>query len=237
MHRTLVLFDIDGTLLKVGGVNRRVLADALMEVYGTEGSTSRHDFSGKMDGAIIYEVLADSGLDRQEIAVKFEDAKKVYITLFRERTQPADITLLDGVRELLSGLAARPEVLLGLLTGNFEESGRHKLRLPSIDHYFSFGAFADDAYNRNDLPAIALERACRLTGQNYSPSRTVIIGDTEHDIRCARVLNARSIAVATGNFTMQELASHKPDSLYESFASTDEVISDILTYKTLNCSS
>ncbi|NTU57554.1 MAG: HAD family hydrolase [Chlorobiaceae bacterium] len=229
MHRKLVLFDIDGTLVKVGSVNRRVLADALIEVYGTEGSTGRHDFSGKMDGAIIYEVLGNAGLERHEIAEKFDRAKDVYVELFRERARPSDITLLEGVRELLDELSKRSEILLGLLTGNFEASGRHKLKLPAIDHYFPFGAFADDAFERTDLPRIALERARRMTGTNFSPTDIVIIGDTEHDIRCARVLDARCIAVATGNFSMEELAAHKPAVLFKNFAATGDVVTEILT--------
>jgi phosphoglycolate phosphatase len=228
MHRKLVLFDIDGTLVKVGSVNRRVLADALIEVYGTEGSTGRHDFSGKMDGAIIYEVLGNAGLERGEIADKFERAKEVYIALFHERVRLNDITLLEGVRELLDELSARSDILLGLLTGNFEASGRQKLKLPAIDHFFPFGAFADDALERNELPRIALERACRITGTNFSSSEIVIIGDTEHDIRCARVLEARCIAVATGNFTTQELAEHKPAALFNNFAATGDVVAEIL---------
>jgi phosphoglycolate phosphatase len=229
MYSTLVLFDIDGTLLRVNGVNRRVLADALIEVYGTEGSTGHHDFSGKMDGAIIYEVLSNAGLERREIAEKFDRAREAYIDLFRQRAKPADITLLEGVRELLDALSERAEVLLGLLTGNFEASGRHKLKLPDIDRYFPFGAFADDALDRNELPRIALDRAHRMTGKNFSPSQIVIIGDTEHDIRCARVLDARSIAVATGNFNIQELSRHNPGALFENFAATGDVLTEILS--------
>jgi phosphoglycolate phosphatase-like HAD superfamily hydrolase len=228
MHRKLVLFDIDGTLLRVGSVNRRVLGDALIEVYGTEGSTDRHDFSGKMDGAIIYEVLESAGLERREIAERYDRARETYIALFRQRTSPADITLLEGVRELLDELSGLPGVHLGLLTGNFEESGRHKLKLPGIDHYFPFGAFADDALLRTDLPPIAVDRAARMTGKNFSSSEIVIIGDTEHDIGCARVLEAHSIAVATGNFSMQELAAHQPGALFENFASTGDVVTEIL---------
>lgn len=228
MHRKLVLFDIDGTLLRVGSVNRRVLADALIEVYGTEGSTGHHDFSGKMDGAIIYEVLKNAGLEHRQITERFDRARETYIALFRERTRPSDITLLEGVRELLDELSRLPGVHLGLLTGNFEKSGRHKLKLPGIDHYFPFGAFADDALLRTELPPIALDRAVRMTGTNFSPSEVVIIGDTEHDIRCARVLDARSIAVATGNFSMTELAAHNPGALFENFAATGDVVTEIL---------
>jgi len=229
MPRTLVLFDIDGTLLKVGSMNRRVLADALIEVYGTEGSTGSHDFSGKMDSSIIYDVLSNAGLERAEIADKFDKAKEAYIGLFRERARREDITLLEGVRELLDALSDRSDILLGLLTGNFEGSGRHKLKLPDLDRYFPFGAFADDALDRNELPRIALDRARKMTGTNYSPAQTVIIGDTEHDIRCAQTLDARSIAVATGNFTMEDLARHNPGALFSNFAGTDEVLAEILT--------
>jgi phosphoglycolate phosphatase-like HAD superfamily hydrolase len=229
MYRKLVLFDIDGTLLRVNGMNRRVLADALIEVYGTEGSTGSHDFSGRMDSSIIYEVLASAGLTCDEIAEKFNLAKEAYISLFRERARPSDITLLEGVRELLDALSVQSDILLGLLTGNFEASGRHKLKLPEIDHYFPFGAFADDALDRNELPRIAHERARRMTGKNFSPKEIVIIGDTEHDIRCARMLDARSIAVATGNFTMQELSKHQPGALFRNFAETGNVLTQILT--------
>jgi phosphoglycolate phosphatase-like HAD superfamily hydrolase len=229
MHSKLVLFDIDGTLLKVGNINRHILIDALKQVYGTEGSAAHHDFSGKMDSTIIYEVLEDTGLSAHEIAGKFDEAKKTYIELFRQKAKPADIMLMKGIRELLSELSRRDEILMGLLTGNFEESGRHKLKLPSIDHYFSFGAFADDAFNRNDLPAIAASRARRIAGKNFSSSEIVIIGDTEHDIRCARMFNAKSIAVATGNFSMQELMAHDPGALFENLSGTDAVIREILT--------
>jgi phosphoglycolate phosphatase-like HAD superfamily hydrolase len=229
MQRKLVLFDIDGTLLKVGSINRRVLADALTQVYGTEGSTAHHDFSGKMDSSIIHEVLQHAGLKGHEISEKFDQAKALYIDLFKKQTGPADITLLTGIRQLLSKLSRCPGVLLGLLTGNFEDSGRHKLKLPAIDHYFTFGVFADDAARRDDLPAIAVERAFRLTGKNFSSSEIVIIGDTEHDIRCARVLDAKSIAVATGNYSIKDLQAHEPSALFENFARTDAVIREILT--------
>lgn len=231
MPRTLVLFDIDGTLLKVGNMNRRVLADALIEVYGIEGSTGSHDFSGKMDSSIIYEVLSSAGLEYAEITDKFDKAKEAYIALFRKRARREDITLLEGVRELIDALSNRSDILLGLLTGNFEGSGRHKLKLPELDHYFAFGAFADDALDRNKLPRIALERAREITGKNYCPAQTVIIGDTEHDICCAQALGARSIAVATGNFTMEELARHNPGTLFRNFTETNEVLASILTPK------
>ncbi|MEI8033205.1 MAG: HAD hydrolase-like protein [Chlorobiaceae bacterium] len=228
MLKKLVLFDIDGTLLNMGPVNRTVLADALREVYGTEGSTQTHNFAGKMDNAIIFEVLQNGGLDENEIAGSFDRARETYIEMFRSTARPEDVTLTEGVRELLRQLSERSEVMLGLLTGNFEGSGRHKLQLPDIDRFFPFGAFADDGKSRNDLPAIAVEKAYRLTGKRFSNSDVIIIGDTEHDIACARTVNAKSIAVATGTYSMEELEKHDPHVLYENLSRTDAVISEIL---------
>ena len=234
MLKKLVLFDIDGTLLTVNSINRNVLVDALKEVYGTSGSASTHNFAGKMDGAIIYEVLRNAGLNNSAISEKFELAKETYIEMFREHSKPSDVVLMKGIRELLDNLSTCPELMLGLLTGNFEESGRHKLLLPEINHYFPFGAFADDAESRNGLPPIAVEKAFKLTGIKFSDHNVIIIGDTEHDVACARVLNAKSIAVATGTYSTEELKRHSPHVLYENLSQTDVVVSEILSNPQLN---
>ena len=223
-----MLFDIDGTLLTVNKINRRVLVDALREVYGTPGSAETHNFCGKMDSVIIYEVLQSAGLGEDEISEKFERVKSCYIDLFRQCARASDVRLMVGIPELLEELSVRGEVMVGLLTGNFEESGRHKLLLPEINHYFPFGAFADDAPSRNELPAVAVEKARQLTGKTFVDHDIIIIGDTEHDIACARVLNAKSIAVATGNFSTQELKKHHPHVLYENLGRTDVVVNEIL---------
>ncbi len=228
MLKKLVLFDIDGTLLSVNSINRRILMDALREVYGTEGSAGTHNFAGKMDSVIIYEVLQNTGLSDAVIAEKFDKAKKTYIEMFRMHARHTDIILMEGIRELLDKLSASSELMLGLLTGNFEGSGRHKLLLPDINHYFSFGAFADDAASRNELPQVAVDKAYQLTGKKFSEQNIIIIGDTEHDIACARVVNAKSIAVATGTYSSEELKKHNPHILYENLTATDIVISEIL---------
>ncbi|NTV98873.1 MAG: HAD hydrolase-like protein [Chlorobiaceae bacterium] len=228
MLKKLALFDIDGTLLKVGSINRRVLVDALTEVYGTSGSAETHNFAGKMDSAIIFEVLRSAGLGDGEIAPLFDRARQTYIEMFRSHTTPSDITLLEGVRELLDELSALPEISLGLLTGNFEGSGRHKLLLPGINHYFPFGAFADDGKHRNELPPAAVEKAFHITGKKFSGRDVVIIGDTEHDIECARTNGAKSIAVASGTYLPEELKKHEPDCLFENLSSAGVVINEIL---------
>jgi phosphoglycolate phosphatase len=228
MLKKLVLFDIDGTLLTMSTINRCVLVDALREVYGTSGNADTHNFAGKMDNKIIYEVLQSAGLSDGDIALKFEKAKGTYIEMFRKHTKPSDVLLMEGIPQLLHELSGRSELMLGLLTGNFEASGRHKLRLPEINHYFPFGAFADDGPSRNDLPAVAVEKAYQLTGIKFFNHDIIIVGDTEHDIACARVLNAKSIAVATGTYSREELRKHRPHVLYENLGQTDVVLGEIL---------
>jgi len=230
MAKTLVLFDIDGTLLKVGSINRQSLIDALQKVYGTEGSAGNHDFSGKMDSVIIHEVLKCSGLSQQEIQDRFNTVKDTYIDIFRQQATEEDVTLMPGITELLEALSRNEEITLGLLTGNFEKSGRHKLILPSINHYFPFGAFADDALHRNDLPSIAIERAEAMKNYRFPPENVVIIGDTEHDIACAKASGTRSLAVATGNYSYERLESRLPDALFPDLGDTNAVLERIITF-------
>jgi len=227
MYNKLVLFDIDGTLLLASNTNRRILVDALMAVYGTEGNARSYNFAGKMDSVIIHDVLKHAGLKDEHISEKFTTIKNTYIDLVKKQLRPEDIQLLNGVPELLGKLSERKDILLGLLTGNFEGSGRHKLELPAINHFFPFGAFADDAHHRSKLPAIAVERAYSLTGKMFTPEKVIIIGDTEHDITCARAIQARSIAVSTGTYSAEQLKSHQPDALFDDFGDTQKVVSCI----------
>ncbi len=229
MRHKLVLFDIDGTLLKVEGVSRNALIDSLKSVYGTAGSAYTHDFAGKLDSVIISEVMRAAGFSDEQIARGFQEVKQTYIQLFKARVTAAHIKLMVGVVELLQRLAQCKQVTLGLLTGNFEESGRYKVALPNLNHYFPFGAFADDARTRNELPPIAVERAYAHTGRRFEGKDVVIIGDTPHDIACAKVLDSKSIAVATGFYTEAQLQVHSPDYVFSNLADTDAVLETILS--------
>ena len=228
MLKKLLLFDIDGTLLTMTSANRRILAEALQRVYGTEGSTATHNFAGKMDRNIIYEVLRHADLTDEAISARFDEAKAAYIEQMQQATVPADVQILPGVCALLEALAQRDDVLLGLLTGNFEGSGRHKLALAGINHYFSFGAFADDAEHRTELPPIALAKAYQQTGITFTNQNIVIVGDTEHDIACARVVQATAVAVATGTYSAEALQQHNPHVLFHDFSETESVLHTIL---------
>jgi phosphoglycolate phosphatase-like HAD superfamily hydrolase len=125
-------------------------------------------------------------------------------------------------------LHSHPDVLLGLLTGNFEEGARIKLEVHSLNKYFGFGAFGDGARQRSDLPQRAVDAAKHHKGHHFTEKEIVIIGDTPNDIHCGRHLRVRTIAVATGPFTMEQLAAEKPDFVFPNLGDKAKVIPAIL---------
>ncbi len=229
MSKKLVLFDIDGTLVRVRGISRQSLIDALREVFGTEGTAATHNFAGKLDSVIIKEVMRATGLNDNDIQKGFEEAKRRYIQNFKEHARREHIEVMAGIYELVEKLARQESVVLALLTGNFEESGRHKLALPELNDYFAFGAFADDADTRNALPAVAVQRAFERTGICFTGKDVVIIGDTEHDVNCAKVLHSKCIAVATGHYTVSQLQAFNPDYTFENFANVEGAFEAIMS--------
>jgi phosphoglycolate phosphatase-like HAD superfamily hydrolase len=137
--------------------------------------------------------------------------------------------LFEGVAELLDALEARDDVVVGLLTGNFRAGAAIKLRSAGIDiERFKVGAFGSDHHHRPELPAIAQRRAREELGLDIPGSDIIVIGDTPADIECGRALGARAIAVATGRYTAEELARHRPLAVFPTLADTGAVMRAIL---------
>ncbi len=133
--------------------------------------------------------------------------------------------VLPGVRPLLDALHARDDVLLALLTGNVEAGAWLKLGKVGLDPYFRFGAFGNDAAERSELPAIAIERAARFAGgHRFSRKEIVIIGDTVHDIRCGESLGVCAIGVATGPTDADTLREAGADAVFDSLEDTDALL-------------
>ncbi len=226
MHR-LILFDIDGTLISTRGIAKETFAEVLEEVYGMPTVARGHDFAGKTDLQIVYEVMTLSGLSEAEVAGKLEEAFGVIFERMRPRLTRETVHVHAGVVPLLDALAADRQCLLGLLTGNMEAGAKMKLQPHGLDRYFSLGAYGNDARRRSDLPAIAVERARRATGRRFRGKEIVIIGDTPHDITCGAHLNVKSIAVATGGADHDTLRSYHPDALFHSLSETERVLEAI----------
>ncbi|GJM41518.1 MAG: hydrolase [Ardenticatenaceae bacterium] len=228
--KKLLLFDIDGTLIRSNGAGRLTLAYALETIYGTKGPLDGYNMSGKTDPRIITDLLTAIGIPAKEIKQKLPAIYELMAEhgqkIFREK----DMSPCPGIPELLAKLAGREDFLLGLLTGNSQLTAPLKLSAAGIDpQIFKVGAYGSDALDRNDLPAIGMSRANQLTGGNFNGNNTIIIGDTPADILCARAGKATAVAVASGWHAVSTLAEFHPDHLFENLADIDQVLATFLS--------
>lgn len=213
----LILFDIDGTLLTAGGAPRRAFRRALIGHFGTDGDEERTDYSGKTDPQIVYEIMGGAGFDDDSIEARIAGLFDHYLAgLERELANDASHRVLPGAAEVVEALASDPRVVLGLVTGNVERGARLKLDRFDLWRRFVVGAFGSDDRDRDRLPDIAIERARRLTGHDFARSRTVVVGDSPADVRCARAAGVVAVAVASGRPTRAELEASRPDYLLDS---------------------
>ena len=208
----LLLFDIDGTLVAgATDAHRDALYAALLEVHGVDARTARRPMSpaGRTDGEIARALLLDAGVSARRIDERADAVREACGRVYaRLGTEDLSHTVLGGVRELLDWLSARDDVVLGLLTGNYEAVARLKLAQAGIGGYFPSGqgAFGSDAEDRAALPAIARRRAGGF-GTPYPRAMTVVIGDTPRDIACAHADEVQCIAVTTGPYTADALTA------------------------------
>lgn len=220
----LVLFDIDGTLLSGSGVGMRAMEAAGRELFGTRFACGDIHFAGSLDGDIWRRLAVTNAI--RDTPERHDTFRTTYVQCLERRLAAGDpVQPLPGVASLLDRLAALDGLALGLLTGNYEESGLLKLEAAGIDpQLFEVGAWGTDGETREDLPLVARERFRRCTGRRVDFERIVIIGDTPRDIECAKANGCRSLAVATGIYSVEELSPHNPDHLVESLTATDDLL-------------
>jgi phosphoglycolate phosphatase-like HAD superfamily hydrolase len=222
----LVLFDIDGTILWSDGAGRRAMTRALISTFGASGSTE-YRYDGKTDMQIVRDLMRMEGHADAIIDERMEALLRAYLAGLEEElgAQAAHVHRFDGVLELLHALESRPDRRVGLLTGNIELGARAKLRAAGIDpERFTVCAFGSDHEVRRELPAIAQRRARELFGEHVEGENIVVIGDTPADIDCTRAIGARAIAVATGRYSVSELASHEPFAVFPDLTDTAAVM-------------
>jgi len=226
----LLLFDIDGTILTtIRKAFDFPFSEAIREVLSLEADAAQYRAGGKTDPQIIHELLAASGLKPHEVDAAIPAIKSRYLGKMKSRLQTTDDAVLKpGMVALFETLSLRPEAVLGLLTGNFEEGARAKLALHGLNRFFPFGAFGDGAMDRSPLPLRAVEAAFVHTGVRFSGKDIVIIGDTPRDVECGRPLGVRTVAVATGPYTLDQLRETGPDFLFVDFTDTEKVVDALL---------
>ncbi len=209
--KRLILFDIDGTLLRCGPQVRPIFVGALEEIYGTCGSLDGFEFSGKTDPQIVLELQRDAGFTEEEVLSRLPSMRALYAERLERLLMRERMLLLPGVQTLLARLAVRDDVALGLLTGNWRACAQSKLARFDLGSFFAFGAFGDDATSRRDLVPVALERAAAVHGRSFAPLETLIVGDSVRDVDCARASGIASLAVATGFTSHGQLAAAGAD--------------------------
>lgn len=206
----LVLFDIDGTLIHTGRVGIRAFAQAFDSEFGVKNGIERLQFAGRTDFAIVRDFF---NLHQIEASPKnFERFFKSYLIWLEQMIVDTEGGGCVGALEFFALLEARPQPpVFGLLTGNIRQGARIKLQRYNLWEKFLFGAFADDHEDRDRIAAVARERGGQHIGRPLRGEEILVIGDTPLDIRCARAIDARILAVGTGSYGVEELLRHSPD--------------------------
>jgi phosphoglycolate phosphatase len=192
MH--VLLWDIDGTLLTTSRAGVFALEEATRGVTGLEIELQRIATAGLTDAEIARAILTDAGLDPTEDAIR--GFLREYERHLPDRLHWRQGRVLEGVRELLESLHGRADVLNLLLTGNTRAGAAAKLAHYGLAGFFRNGAFADDAFDRAGIARRALALARELTRVEPEKLKTVVIGDTPHDVACGNAIGARTLAVA-----------------------------------------
>ena len=222
MQKRLLLFDIDGTLIHAAGAGVESLKLALMERFGTKDDLQDIEIAGMTDSGIVISIL-----NKHEIPVTNENMAAFldsYVHFLSFELPRRAGNLLPGVLELLEKLKARPNLVLALLTGNVSRGAQLKLEHYGVWHFFEFGAYADDHHDRNELGPFARKRAVEKHGTEFAPERIFVLGDTPHDITCARAIGAKAIAIATGKFPRAELEAQRPDFVFDDLSDLATVL-------------
>jgi phosphoglycolate phosphatase-like HAD superfamily hydrolase len=220
--KTLLLWDIDGTLIASGGAGMRALQVALRNVFGIDGSLADIDFAGRTDRWIMREVFRkfDLAPDEENFVRYFEG----YVAALPAELANPHARVLPGVREILHATAAHGRIAQGLLTGNMRRGAQVKLAHHGLWEHFAFGAFGDDSELRNDLGPHAVRRAAEKHGVNFSATNVWVIGDTPHDIACGQAIGASTLGVSTGGSTLEQLRACAPTAVLENLADTETVL-------------
>ncbi len=220
----ILLFDIDGTLMLSGGAGLRAMNEAFLRVYGKKDVLLNLKLAGRTDTSIIEDALAESGIPFEN--EKLEYYKSVYYGLLeKEILQPSsEKKLMPGIKELIPLLTECKGVYLGLLTGNWEKSGRIKIGHFHLNEYFTFGAFANDSGIRNDLLPFAIKRFIEQYNVIPKPDEVYVIGDTPADINCAKPHGAKAVAVGASFYTVDQLREYNPDYLFTDLSDTEQVL-------------
>ena len=205
----LVLFDIDGTLIRSGGAGVRAFEKTFTEIFGLKDATKQMKFAGRTDVSLVREAFRLFDVDPSE--GNFRRFFEHYPKFLDELLHTSVGGVCEGITRMIEELKRVPEKpMLGLLTGNVRRGAELKLSYYKLWHHFTTGAFADDHEDRNCIAGVAKQRGEELVGRELRGEEIVVIGDTPLDILCGQSIGARVLAVGTGEFGRAELAKTNP---------------------------
>jgi phosphoglycolate phosphatase-like HAD superfamily hydrolase len=206
----VVLFDIDGTLVRTGGAGKAAMEAGFRATFGVAEVRDTVAYSGRTDPDIAAELLSVHAIEPSPANVAA--VMRAYLDRLPESLVANPGHVLPGVADLVAALRKTDRVLLGLLTGNVRAGAEKKLGHYGLwDPFGPVGGFGDDLHDRDDVARAALENVSARLGRTVRPRDVWVIGDTPLDVRCARAIGANVLAVATGWHTLDELEACGPD--------------------------
>lgn len=218
----VLLFDIDGTLIRSGGAGKAAMETALRTAFGVAEVHDCVAYSGRTDPGIARELLATHGIEPTDANAKRLEA--AYLSHLPTALASNRGCVLPGIERALGRV--RRGVAIGLLTGNVRAGAEVKLRHFGLWHHFPFGAFADGLPERDDVARLAVAEIARHVGTGVDPGDVWVIGDTPLDVQCARAIGAKAVAVETGWHDRAELAAARPDHILPDFTHADDLLSE-----------
>lgn len=218
---TAFLFDIDGTLILSGGAGSAAMLQTLAAEFDVP-EPQKVPMSGRTDRLIVRDLLQLHGLDWHE--QNWQRFVGRYLQQLPACLAERQGEILPGIAPLLAKLTGRNDAVVGLLTGNIRDGARIKLGHYGLYHHFPFGGFGDDHLDRNDVARSALDALTTFVGHAVPGDNVWVIGDTPLDVSCARAVGARVAAVATGDYTVDELADAGADLVLETLADAEPLL-------------
>jgi phosphoglycolate phosphatase-like HAD superfamily hydrolase len=219
VDRSLVLFDVDGTLVDTDSAGRRAAEGAFGETFGIDSVATRAEgirFAGMTDPAIFRALASAARIDPATYVARTESLVESYLRfLAADMRRPSRRRrVMPGIDPLLRSLRGRESVWTGLVTGNLEAGARIKLEPFGLNVFFASGGFGSDHPDRREVARVAWARMSELAGFEFPRDRVTVVGDTEKDVDCARANGFRAVAVESGWVSAEELERSTPDALF-----------------------
>jgi len=208
----LLLFDIDQTLVNTGGAGIHALDRACKKLLAIDNAMDGIRPHGKTDPAIAREILRVRLGATSDVEAQIQSILEAYLSFLEEEVQTsAKYRVLPGIVSLLDEIAARPDMILGLATGNIELGARIKLERGKLNKYFALGGFGSDAEDRTELVRKAAEKAAHNNGSSFLASDVFVIGDTPLDVDAGKRAGFKTVGVATGSYSVDQLLAAGAD--------------------------